>query len=111
MRRILSENILQDVRTSSQKKFLFLPHAVRQMARPDRMISTSEVKRAVRKGEIIEDYPEDSRGHSCLIFGIGFKQRVIHVVCSPKEDYLAVITAYLPSEKEWKSNLKERKKL
>ena len=32
-----------------------------------------------------------------------------HVVCSPKEDYLAVITAYLPSEDEWDSDLRTRK--
>ncbi len=49
------------VRKSSAKKVLFLPHAVRQMSRAETMISTSEVRRAIDKGELIEDYPEDVR--------------------------------------------------
>lgn len=40
----------------------FPSHAVRQMSRPDRMISVQEVRRVVLRGEIIEDYPEDARG-------------------------------------------------
>ena len=79
------------------------------MSRPDRMISATEVKQVVRNGEIIEDYPDDIRGHSCLMLGKGFQRRAIHIVCSPKEEYLAVITAYLPSVQEWKNNFKERK--
>ena len=63
----------------------------------------------IRQGELIEDYPEDARGHSCLLHGLGDGQRSIHVVCSPKEDYLAIITAYLPSQNEWKSDLRTRK--
>jgi hypothetical protein len=105
-----SGKFLNIIRLAAKKRLLFLPHAVRQMARPDRMISTGEVKQTVIKGEMVEDYPDDNRGHSCLLMGRGVKERPIHVVCSPKEDYLAIITAYLPSEQEWKNNFKERKK-
>lgn len=103
------ENIIQLVRESAEKKLLFLPHAIRQMSRPDRMISTSEVHRIINNGELIEDYPEDSRGHSCLILGYGDGERAIHVVCSPKKDYLAIITAYLPDREQWEDNLRKRK--
>ena len=34
----------------------------------------------------------------------------VHVVCSPKEDYLAVITAYLPDEAQWLAGFRERKR-
>ena len=27
--------------------------------------------------------------------------RAIHLVCSPKDEYLAIITAYVPDEAEW----------
>lgn len=54
----------------------------------------------VELGDLIEDYPEDARGHSCLMHGKGLGRNV-HVVCSPKEDFLAIITAYLPSERVW----------
>lgn len=71
------------------------------MSRPNRMITTSDIRRVIYDGEVIEDYPEDMRGHSCLMLGFGDGNRPIHVVCSPKEEYLAVITAYLPDEDEW----------
>ena len=63
---------------------LFLPHAIRQMSRPQRMISTDEVGIVVTQGELIEDYPSDPRGHSCLMLGLGEANRAVHVVCSPK---------------------------
>jgi hypothetical protein len=65
------------------------------------MISETEVIEVVMKGEVIEDYPEDVRGHSCLMAGETVEARTIHVVCSPKADYLAIITAYLPDPAEW----------
>ena len=99
------------VRKSALKRIIYLPHAVRQMSRPDRMISISDVRKAVEQGELVEDYPEDARGHSCLILGHGIDGTPIHVVCSPKTDYLAIITAYIPSSQEWEPDLKERKRL
>ncbi len=86
-----------------------MPHAVRQMSRTERMISTSEVRQVIERGELLEDYPEDARGHSCLILGYGDKQRPIHVVCSPKEQYLAIITAYYPEPSQWEDNFRKRK--
>jgi hypothetical protein len=54
--------ILEDIRQAAQKRFLFLPHAVRQMSRPARMISAAEVETVALRGELIEDYPNDPRG-------------------------------------------------
>ena len=72
------------------------------------MITTGEVRSVISEGEVIEDYPEDSRGHSCLILGEGEDGRRIHVVCSPKEDYLAIITAYLPAPDMWEDDSRTR---
>lgn len=105
-----SFDILRLIRQAAKKKILFLPHAVSQMSRLDRMILTVEVRRVIEEGEIIEDYPGDKRGHSCLILGFGLDGQAIHVVSAPKDDYLAVITAYLPNEEEWEDNFKTRKK-
>jgi len=71
------------------------------MLRPDRMIRGAEVRRVIAGGEVIEDYPEDARGPSCLLLGYGDQDRPIHVVCAPRDDYLAIITAYLPDPQEW----------
>ncbi|MDY0170968.1 MAG: DUF4258 domain-containing protein [Thermoguttaceae bacterium] len=83
-----------------------MPHAIQQMLRPDRMIRRVEVRCVIENGEVIEDYPTDARGHSCLLLGHGTGGRPIHVVCAPKNDYLAVITAYLPDENEWSDDFK-----
>lgn len=74
------------------------------------MISTVEVRTAIFRGELIEDYPEDTRGHSCLILGRGEESRPLHVVCAPKRDYLTIITAYLPNTEQWEQDWRTRKK-
>jgi hypothetical protein len=103
-------DILDQVRRAARSKILFLPHAVQQMLRPDRVIRRTEVRQVIEQGEVMEDYPTDARGHSCLMLGTGAEGRLIHVVCSPKEDYLAVITAYIPDEHEWSTDCKRRVK-
>ena len=101
-------DILSQVRKAARTKVLFLPHALQQMLRPDRMIRREEVRNVLEHGEVIEDYPADARGHSCLLLGTGIDGRPLHVVCAPKSDYLAVITAYLPDEHEWSADFKAR---
>lgn len=98
----------QKIISSANKKILFLPHAIKQMSRPDRMITTDEIRDAVLLGEIIEEYLEDQRGESYLIFHAK-PNRVIHVVCAPKAEYLAIITAYLPAPDQWSLDLKVRR--
>ena len=73
------------------------------------MISTAEIRKVIFEGVVIEDYPEDTRGHSCLLLGYGEQNRPIHIVCSPKADYLAVITAYLPGSQKWLPDWRTRK--
>jgi len=102
-------DILDRVRASAAKRILFLSHAVRQMVRPDRMITAAEVRCAVEEGDLIEDYPEDPRGHSCLILGHSSDGTAVHVVCSPKQEYLAIITAYRPGSDQWESDLETRR--
>ena len=100
---------LQQMLQAAAIKILFLPHAVQQMARPERMISTVEVRQVIYTGEIIEDYPDDPRGHSCLMLGHGTEGRPIHVICAPKAEYLAIITTYLPSPDAWGNDFRTRK--
>jgi hypothetical protein len=103
--------MIQDrVREAAAKKLSFLPHAIRQMNKPDRMITATEVRAVVRQEEVIEDYPEDPRGHSCLLRGEPTPDRIIHVVCSPKDEYLAIITACIPDATEWDETKRQRRK-
>jgi len=107
---LLTIRMTDRVRLSAAKRVLFLPHAVRQMSRPDRMITTGEVRDVVATGVVIEDYPDDVRGPSCLILGRGVEARPLHVVCSPKSEFLAIITAYVPHRDEWSDDFRVRVK-
>lgn len=98
----------EEIKLSAGKKLLFLPHAIKQMSRPDRMISADEIREATNRGEIIEEYPDDTRGSSCLIL-YNDLERAIHVVCSPKPEYLAIITAYIPDPGQWSPDFRTRK--
>lgn len=101
---------LNKIRKAAAQNILLLPHAVKQIARPDRMISRQEIETVIYTGEIIEDYPEDVRGHSCLVLGLGDNTRPIHIVCAPKDEYLTIISAYLPIPEKWSADFKRRVK-
>ncbi|GDY22050.1 hypothetical protein LBMAG56_33970 [Verrucomicrobiota bacterium] len=83
-------------------------HAVRQMVA--RNITPQEVTQTVLTGEVIEDYPNDKYGPSCLLFGRAAQQRPLHVQCThPSRPLVKVITAYEPDPAEWDATLKQRK--
>jgi len=103
-------DIVSSLWKSAEKRIIYLPHAVRQMSRPDRMTSVAELRNVAEREELVEDYPQDVRGHSCLILCYGMGGTPIHVVCSPRSDYLAIITAYIPSLEQWEFGYKQRKK-
>ena len=106
---MIKSDILVRIRHDAAKRILYLPHAVRQMSKPERMITPRDIRFVIENGEIIEDYPDDVRGHSCLILGL-LPEGPLHIVCAPKTDYLAIITAYRPIEQEWEDNYRKRKK-
>ena len=104
------ESIVTAVRNAAQKRMLFLPHALDEMNAPQELVTLQEVHAVIFEGEVIEDYPEDVRGHSCLMLGSGLNGRPIHVVCAPKNEYLAVITVYLPNERRWTADWRTRRR-
>ncbi len=57
--------------------FEFSKHAVDQSI--IRCISVQNVHEVISNGTIIEDYPEDKYGPSCLIFGMTAGERPIHI--------------------------------
>jgi hypothetical protein len=94
MKRDRYSDILDKIRETYKKKVLFTIHALNMMNSPKRMISRKEVYEVIEKGEVMEDYPDDPRGHSCLMGCKTTSGRIIHVVCAPKDEYLAIITVY-----------------
>lgn len=76
-------------------QFEFSKHAVDQSIL--RGISVQELREAIANGEIIEDYPEDKYGPSCLILGFTQAGRPLHIQCS----YPSRITLYEPDPARW----------
>lgn len=67
-----------------------------------RIISTKEIREAIEHGKIIEDYPDDKYGPSCLIYGKTNDGRPIHVQCSyPSRPLVKIITVYEPDPALW----------
>jgi len=67
-----------------------------------RHISLTEIGQALTSGEIIEDYPDDKYGPSCLILGYTVERRPLHIQCSyPSRPLLKVITVYQPDPTLW----------
>jgi len=80
--------------------FEFSKHAVDQSI--IRRISVRELREAIAVGEVIEDYPDDKYGPSCLIYGRTRDGRAIHVQCShPSRSMVKVITLYEPDPDRW----------
>ena len=88
------------------KSYLLTAHASQRGVQ--RGISSSEIEEAVISGEVIEDYPDDKYGPSCLIFGKTNSNRVLHIQVSYPPN-VKVITLYEPSSDEWESDWKTRK--
>ena len=57
----------------------------------------------------IENYPDDFPNPSALIFGHDLDEKIIHVVCGIDENFLYLITAYVPTTKKFLNDLKTRR--
>ena len=74
-----------------------------------RRIKAADIEQAVKSGNIIEDYPNDPRGASCLILGrVG--SRPLHILFARLEaEEILIVTAYEPDSEEWENNWQTRK--
>ncbi|GAB6179441.1 hypothetical protein JCM14036_07600 [Desulfotomaculum defluvii] len=57
---------------------------------------------AIAHGEVLEDYQEDQRGHSCLVLGYTSGGKPLHEVCgSDPSGTSVIITVYFPEPPKW----------
>ena len=81
-------------------QFEFSKHAVDQAI--IRHVSVQESREAIASGEIIEDYPDDKYGPSCLVLGFTRAGRPLHIHCSyPSRPLVKIITLYDPEPSAW----------
>lgn len=76
-----------------------------------RKISRAEIESAILAGQVIEDYPDDPRGPSCLVLGYTTQRRPIHIVLAypVKGQRMKVITVYEPSADKWQAGWRRRR--
>lgn len=102
-------DIIEEIRSKFvDDRFEFSEHAVDQSV--IRHISVQELREAIATASIIEDYPDDKYGPSCLVLGVTQKGRPIHVQVSyPARPLIKVITLYEPDPTRWINFEKRRK--
>ncbi len=94
-------------RAFKEGRYEYSLHAVDQSIL--RHILCREIDEVIEEGEIIEDYPDDKYGPSCLIYGTTIHGRPLHVECSyPSRPKIKIITVYQPDSKEWIDNKRRR---
>jgi hypothetical protein len=94
--------ILEEIQNKMlRRQYEFSKHAVDQSIIRD--ISVVEVEEAVSgRSEVVEDYPDDKYGPSCLILGFTKAGRPLHLQCSyPSRPLIKVITLYEPDPDLW----------
>lgn len=74
----------------------------------ERGLSVTEVVGETAHGRIIEDYPEDQRGHSCLILA-RCGEYSLHVVVGIAYVEIHIITVYRPDPEAWSEGLDRRR--
>lgn len=83
-----------------RQEYEYSLHAVDQSIL--KRITRREVEEAVANGQIIEDYPTDKYGPTCLIFGMTAAARPIHIQCTyPTRPKVKIITLYEADAAEW----------
>lgn len=97
---------------ATQNRYHFTLHATRRCLQ--RGLTHQDVISALSGYvEVIEDYPDDPRGHNCLVltFEAGQRDRPLHVnVGLSDPDRIVIIAVYCPALSEWESDYKTRKK-
>ena len=101
----MSENLNRIKKVLSDDLFRYSKHAVEQ--RVNRHISHEEIVEVIFSGEIIEEYPHDKYGPSCLVFGKTKEGRPLHVQCSLSPT-VVIITVYEPDPLRWVNYRKRR---
>ena len=100
-----SMDVLQGIRDKIlHRQYEFSKHAVDQGIIRD--ISVAEVEQAMVDRseviEVIEDYPDDKYGPSCLILGFTRVGHPLHIQCSyPSRPLLKIVTLYEPDPERW----------
>lgn len=95
---------------ATEQKVKWSIHALAELS--SESWTVSQVEFALRRAEIIEDYPHMHRHlPDCLILSFALTGEPLHAVVALNEsrDYILVVTVYRPNEQEWENDWRTRK--
>ncbi len=73
-------------------------------------LSVSQLEFVLLNCHIIEEYPGDPRGESCLTIGFLPDKTPVHIVCGKNPSgHLFLITVYIPAMSKWKDSYTRNK--
>lgn len=89
-----------------EKSYEFSFHAQQERLEDD--LDITDIEAAMMNGEVLEDYPDDPRGESCLLLGyVG--EHPLHIVVGwarmklRDKKALRIITVYVPRSPKWQT--------
>ena len=107
----MNQRVQNTIRNKGKAKLYRLTeHAIREKLADN--LTAEDIEQALSVAEVIEDYPEDKRGHSCLVLGwchSGPVHLVIGGLDIQENEELVVITVYRPDPSEWEPDWRTRK--
>ena len=84
-----------------EDKYILSQHADDE--RMDDNLTIHEIEESIINGFILESYPEDKRGYSCLVVGFTASGKPLHVICGKNANALIIITVYIPTPPKFKN--------
>jgi hypothetical protein len=84
-----------------EQRYRYSRHGDRE--RQNDALSLRDVEQALLSGRILETYPDTGRGESCLLAGFSDDGKPIHIVCGRMDDWLVVVTVYIPTPPKFKN--------
>jgi hypothetical protein len=94
--------ILDIQRKVQAKNYRLTSHAEKE--READQITIRDIEEALLSGrcEVIENYPDDPRGASCLLLGFTEEGLPLHLVCGVSlPDVMVIVTVYRPHPDKW----------
>lgn len=86
---------------AAQENLRVTQHAQQEMAEEE--ILLADALTVLRKGRILEHYPDHRRGACCLVCGYTESGRPLHLVCTTMQSPLILITVYEPKPPKWET--------
>jgi hypothetical protein len=85
---------IEEIKSKIKKnQYVYTLHAEIERKADD--LTFHQIEETILSGDILEQYPDEGRGESCLI--VGFAENIpIHIVCGRRGDHISIITVYVP---------------